>query len=131
MRVGLAIALLVLGLGQAPHRKGRAGMVQLSEESAGREITARVGERIELVLPETESTGYRWHVSGTCLELMATELDESRPPMTSRPGAPGEHRWVFLAKVAGRCELRLMSARSWETSGTERSVVFPITVVAR
>ncbi len=105
-------------------------MIELDSRAAGRQVTAQVGERLAVVLPETGSTGYRWRVTNACLELLATEFDESRPA-PSRPGAAGDHRWVFLAKVPGQCELRFESARSWEATANGKVLSFPVTVVER
>lgn len=126
----IATAAVVVGLGQAPHGKGRTKMIELDSRAAGQEVTAHVGDRLAVVLPETGTTGYRWHVTSACLDLLATEFDESRPP-TSRPGAAGDHRWVFLAKVAGHCELKFASGRSWEATPGGKVVTFQIVVVPR
>lgn len=106
-------------------------MVQLGSESAGHEVTAQVGEQIALVLTETGSTGYRWHLANACPEVLSAEEDESRPGEVERPGAAGEHRWVFLAKAMGHCELRVELARSWEPQGAGKVLLFPIKVVGR
>lgn len=106
-------------------------MIHLDSNAAGQRVTVPLGERIEVLLPETGSTGYRWHMSDGCVELLTVEADESRPGEVTRPGAPGSHRWVFLAKATGECALRFESRRSWEPAGTGRDLRFPISVDAR
>jgi predicted secreted protein len=72
----------------------------------GSELTLAIGEQFALVLAETPTTGFRWVVA-SLPALLAIEHDEFTPPASTRPGAGGEHRWVFSARAMGSAMLKL------------------------
>ena len=102
-------------------------MIKLDETAAGRPITAKVGQRLEITLPENRTTGYRWKVVDTCQSILRPEEDRLITPAEAL-GA-GSHRvWVFTAYGEGHCEMRLEYVRPWESTVIGRVLNFPITV---
>lgn len=73
-------------------------------------ITARVGETVTLVLPETPTTGYRWRLTSQ-LEVVSDEFH----PSGTTPGAAGERVVVLRVGSAGRHEVLAELARPWES----------------
>jgi predicted secreted protein len=102
-------------------------MIKLDETAAGRPIAAKVGQRLEITLPENRTTGYRWKVVDTCQSILRPEEDQLIAPAESL-GA-GSHRvWVFTAYAEGYCEMRLEYVRPWESTVVGKVLNFPITV---
>jgi inhibitor of cysteine peptidase len=93
--------------------------VQLTERDDGRTIETRVGEALELRLPERATTGYRW--SFERLDPSAVSVQEqqtSRP--SSRPGAPGEAAWTLTPEKTGEWPVVLKLWRPWEGDASVR-----------
>jgi inhibitor of cysteine peptidase len=88
----------------------------LDESDNGQTIELAAGDTIEIVLPETRSTGFRWQTVTAPTPVCAITVETSEPPAAARPGAPGTHRWRLQAKQAGDCELKLAYRRPWEAS---------------
>ncbi len=92
--------------------------MELRYQDAGSEHPVRVGERIEITLPERPTTGYRWHVDALPPELQQTDdrydgADEPR-------GAGGNRILGFEAVRPGVVTLQLQQRRSWEQDATDR-----------
>ena len=89
-------------------------------------LPARVGGAFEVRLPENPTTGFRWAV-----------IQDGRPgcratgdayqPNGARPGAGGEHRWMFEATKPGRSRIELVYRRAWD-SPSDDSRKFEITI---
>jgi inhibitor of cysteine peptidase len=72
-----------------------------------------VGDRVELRLPETPTTGYRWHADpGPLLRL----VDDTYAGQTNPRGAGGVRVLTFEATGAGRAEVSLVKRRAWGDS---------------
>lgn len=97
-------------------------LVHLAETDAATTTRLRRGDTVELRLPETPTTGYRWQVrtSGG----LATITDEHVPGGTA-PGAGGLRRVAFDVTEAGSHELRAELARPWERE-PDRALTFLI-----
>jgi inhibitor of cysteine peptidase len=119
--------ILLLTLTSAQGCTRGTAMIKLDEAAAGRPITAKVGQRLEITLPENRTTGYRWKVVNTCQSILRPEEDRLIAT-AGTPGAGSDRVWVFAAYGEGHCELRLEYARSWESTVTGKSLSFPITV---
>ena len=85
----------------------------LTELDAGRTIEAKVGDTIELVLPENASTGYRWAFEGLDEQVVRAGEGElvGKP---AKVGSGGDVRWRLTALAAAKTEVRLKLWRRWE-----------------
>src|SRR4051794_34332474 len=84
--------------------------LELHEDAATKPATLRIGDTVRLILAETQTTGYKWQLTGPCSALLALESDQATPG-DARPGAPGSRAWTFRALAEGKCELQLTSLR--------------------
>ena len=88
-------------------------MLMLTEQDNGRRIPAHVGDVIELRLPETATSGYRWAPDGVDAGVLDLAEQTARYPDTA-PGAGGEAIFRFRVVGAGAGTLSLKSWRGWE-----------------
>jgi predicted secreted protein len=88
-------------------------VIRIDEGHNGKRVTAHVGDTIDLVLPETATTGFQWDVTepGDPLALQTSELV---PPDEGRAGAGGSRHVVVRAVRPGTGQLSLRLRRSWE-----------------
>jgi len=87
--------------------------VTLTELDDGRTVEAKVGDIIELQLPENATTGYRWAFDG--LDEQAVRANEGE--LVGKPakiGSGGDVRWRLTALTAATTEVRLKLWRRWE-----------------
>jgi len=91
-------------------------MIELSASDSGSHLRVRVGERASVRLPETATTGYRWHrvADGAENEVFTIVEDGSDAPADPR-GAGGQRTFVLEAARPGTAILRLEKSRSWES----------------
>jgi len=95
-------------------------MMRMSETDDGREISVAVGETVELELPETSGSGFRWAFTSSGESIVALEKEYSANTAT----APGSGRmccWRFKAIAVGNAKLELVYARPWEKRAPVRS----------
>jgi inhibitor of cysteine peptidase len=88
----------------------------IGEDNNGQTIELAAGDIVEVVLPETPSTGFRWQAASKIEPVYAIAVETTEPPSSTKPGAPGTHRWRLEAKKAGECELKLAYHRPWEST---------------
>lgn len=109
-------------------------MIELDKSAAGRSVTMHIGDQVRVCLAENPTTGYRWqlaHGSAAILTLMHDQATApGSPDAPPRPGASGQHVWLFRAHSAGEANLCFESTRSWEKIATGKTVVFPVAVKA-
>jgi inhibitor of cysteine peptidase len=87
--------------------------VTLTELDDGRTVEARVGDTIELRLPENASTGYRWAFDGVDEHVVrASEGEVIGKP--AKVGSGGDVRWRITALAPATTEVRLKLWRRWE-----------------
>jgi len=72
-----------------------------------------LGQTLELCLPETPSTGYRWQVTADGSPACAIVGDAFAAPSPTAPGRGGEHCWTVTAVRAGDCAIALQHRRRW------------------
>ncbi len=85
----------------------------LTEKDNDRSVGIRVGDEVEVTLPENASTGYRWATDRTDGEVVDFVSTQPHYP----GGAVGSGGWVsflFRGKSAGTGEIALKPWRSWE-----------------
>jgi predicted secreted protein len=93
----------------------------------GQELHLAIGEQFALTLAETPTTGFRWVVA-SLPENLTIEHDGFTPPDPGRPGAGGEHRWVFRARARGSATLTLDLFASTRRTADPRSFTLRIAV---
>ena len=110
-----------------PHQLGEKGGAPYSEK--GPDIQAKVGEVFTLRLEANETTGYTWR-GNERFDRSYLELTDSlyQPTQSQRPGSGGEQHYHFMAVKAGITEIRLTYKRSWETTPSDKTVVFIVRI---
>ncbi|MFF5990997.1 protease inhibitor I42 family protein [Prauserella flavalba] len=109
-------------------------LVRLAQSDAGKTAELRVGDTVELRLPETRTSGYQWSLR--LPEGVRLVVDEyvrggvGHPARGSQgegpPGQGGVRRLAFDVVDAGRHLIEAELARPWEDR-PRRSVTFVVT----
>ncbi len=88
-------------------------MTPLTEADDGRTVDVRVGETVEVTLPENATAGYRWAIDR--LDPGIVEVKQSKPDYPSdQVGSAGRAPFVFKAAKAGSGEVLLKYWRHFE-----------------
>lgn len=90
-------------------------MVECDASFRGREIPVPAGEDLRLTLAEPRTSGFRWKaedVPDSPLDLTGDDYSIE----TSRPGAAGNHMWVYHCSRPGRAELAFRLQRPWQAT---------------
>jgi inhibitor of cysteine peptidase len=90
--------------------------MRLGEAAHDRTIDLAPGETVELCLPETPTTGYRWQVIADGSPACAVAGTAAAAPSSTVPGRSGERCWTVTAMRAGAGEITLQRRRSWEAA---------------
>lgn len=93
---------------------GDNGVIEIGDADNGGKKELRVGDLIEVSLPENPTTGYRWQLHSPVSPVLEAEADTFAGPQSGLIGAGGVHRWRFKAVKAGVVRLTIDSRRSWE-----------------
>lgn len=113
---GAILSLHVGGALAAETRKVRV-MQSLTEADNERTVDLRVGESVQLTLPENATTGYRWAIDR--LDRDVVEEAGSEPhPSRGAIGSGGNVTFDFTAKKAGSGEVALKYWRHFEGDGS-------------
>ena len=86
---------------------------QLSEADDGTTVSAGAGDEIEVCLQGMPSSGYRW-LPDDPPDNILEPLDQDFAFHEGSVGGRSAARFRFRVKAAGRGNLRLRYARSWE-----------------
>lgn len=85
----------------------------IRKEDNKKKLKLKVGEELELNLPENPTTGYRWEIQETDdMKLQLQKMTFQVEPGKAM-GAEGARNWVFKAIQAGDVKLRLNHWRPW------------------
>jgi len=103
----------------------------VEEGDNGQTIEVAIGDTVEVRLPETASTGFRWHVVSSGDPVCAIAADTRVPPGSAKPGAPGVHQWRLEARKAGDGEFKLAYRRFWESGDAGREFTIRVRVVPK
>ena len=101
--------------------------LRLTERDAGRNISLRAGQTLEVLLAGNPTTGFRWEVAEVDPAVLRQQGDPVYTPSSFLIGASGTFLFRF-ASAPGRTTLRLVYRRSWET-GLPPTQTFQVTVV--
>lgn len=126
--VAAGITGLVIPLGcSGSSSSGGIGTAQYSEPL--RNIQAKTGEIFTIRLEANETTGYTWRgnerFDASCLALIDSTYQPGTP---SLPGSGGSQQYRFRALRAGMTEIRLTYKRSWETTSSDKTLVFTVRI---
>jgi len=105
--------------------------VTLTEQNNGKTVEVETGQKVVVRLASNPTTGYQWSVQGDRAPLAIVKSDYSpSSPNRQMPGAGGVQTIRFVAKSAGKVELRLEYRRSWERN-VPPAKTYTVTVVVR
>jgi inhibitor of cysteine peptidase len=90
--------------------------MRLGEAANDSTVALAPGETVELCLPETPTTGYRWQVTADGSPACAIAGAAAVAPSSAVPGRGGERCWTVTAMRAGVGEIALERRRGWETA---------------
>ncbi|HET6500760.1 MAG TPA: protease inhibitor I42 family protein, partial [Amycolatopsis sp.] len=116
---------------------GAVSLVRLVQADAGETTELRVGDTVELRLPEARTSGYRWRWSlPDAVEVVVDEYlrgdDDNSGGAVARgerpPGQGGVRRLALDIIGAGRHLVRAELVRPWEHE-VRRSVTFILSVI--
>ena len=88
-------------------------MPSLTEADNGRTVDLRVGETVDVTLPENATTGYRWAVDRLDPGIVEANESKARYP-SDRTGSAGEATFSFKASEAGSGDVSLKYWRHFE-----------------
>jgi inhibitor of cysteine peptidase len=94
-------------------------MLSLVETDNDRTVDARVGDVVQVSLPENATTGYRWTIDRYDEDIIEAVGSEPRYPADA-VGSGGRVAFTFKAKKTGAGEIALKHWRHWEG---DRSVI--------
>jgi predicted secreted protein len=87
--------------------------MRVDESASGSELRLRAGERLEVVLAEAPTTGYRWRLVSEGAPACRRDSDRFEAPPSATPGAPGRHTFTFGGVQPGAGEIELTCARTF------------------
>ncbi len=124
--IGIGVMVLILGC-VGTTASGEKDGAQYSEKTP--DIQASVGEGFTLSLESNETTGYTWR-GNERFDRFYLELTGSpyQPARLQRPGSGGEQHYHFKAVKAGITEIRLTYKRPWESTPSDKTVVFTVRI---
>ena len=88
-------------------------MPSLTEADNGRAVDLRVGETVDVTLPENATTGYRWAIDHLDPGIVEANESKARYP-SGRIGGAGEVTFSFSNTKAGSGEVSLKYWRHFE-----------------
>ncbi|MGQ0839332.1 protease inhibitor I42 family protein [Actinokineospora sp.] len=98
-------------------------LVHLAATDADGPTELHKGDTVELRLPESPTTGYRWRWRLPEALRMVADEHVRQPAEIGAPGAAGERRLAFDVTASGLHELRAELARPWEGEA-QRALTF-------
>ncbi len=110
--------------------KMAAGSARLSDADSGRTVELAVGGTLVIDLEENPSTGFTWNVREPIPAALKKKSDTYvSPEDQGLVGAAGRRILTYDVVAAGRGEITITYARSWESVAPAKT--FTVTVVAK
>lgn len=103
--------------------------IKLDIHSSGGAITVAPGDRLDLHLEETASTGFRWYIENDDSGVLVLEKESSTLLHPGVAGAGGTRDFVLAVAKQGQATLRASKYRSWEKQPPQET--FQLTVTAK
>ena len=89
--------------------------VCLTDKDAGRQVSLKVGDTLEVSLAANPTTGYNWFQAETRFRVLKPDGEPVfKPEAPDRMGAGGRMTFKFRAVAAGETALKLYYKRPWE-----------------
>jgi predicted secreted protein len=92
-------------------------------------LTAKAGQKFDIVLPANASTGYRWQIIGTTdaslIQSVGQDYIAEQPVM---PGSGGVEVWTFSTLAPGETEIQFGYFPPGNTTQAEESIIFSIRI---
>jgi inhibitor of cysteine peptidase len=110
---GACLIYSPIAVSRAEAEKASKTMLSLVETDNGRTIDVRLGETVQVTLPENATTGYRWAIDRydeDAIEALSTEARYAAKAV----GSGGEVTFSFRGKTIGTGEIALKNWRQWE-----------------
>ncbi len=141
-RLPLSLAALLLAFSFAAcdsldSSSGGGESQTIGMASNGDSITIKVGDTLNVALPQNPSTGYSWHLSNAykpALKVPGGPTSQSFKAQTAEEsqvqglvGAPKVMTWTFHAVKPGEAKIEFSYVRSWEKDQNP-SETFEVTV---
>jgi inhibitor of cysteine peptidase len=86
----------------------------------GRDLALKVGSILEIQLPGSGGTGYRWSEQATGAPYLKLMSQTTQPDKEGRLGGPVMQVWRFKAEKPGTTEIKMAYYRPWEGVGTAK-----------
>jgi inhibitor of cysteine peptidase len=106
------------------------GPVIIGQPDAGRTISLKTGDTLQIELDGNITTGFNWIPAPQDPALLSQVGDNQVTPESNLPGAPGKIVLQFKAVAQGQTLLHLDYRRSWE-AGVAPEKTFEVTVVVK
>jgi inhibitor of cysteine peptidase len=87
--------------------------LNVSEADDGRKVAGRIGQSIEIRLPENATAGYRWAIERQDTDRLELVSEKAEYPEGAL-GSDGVACFTFRLRAAGSVTLALRYGRSWE-----------------
>lgn len=97
------------------------------EADNGQTVTMAVGDALQVMLPENQSTGYLWAVVTNDEAILRLSDAPTYEVESDAIGAGGTKTFLFVAAAPGTSVLRLVNAREQETA-VEPVATYELTV---
>jgi inhibitor of cysteine peptidase len=94
-----------------------------------RSITVPLGDTIELSLPESPTTGFRWTLADPGAPVLVLKSDDF-VPSGPNPGAGGTRKFAFVVSQAGDATVSLRNQRKWGDADTGRDFTLNVRATA-
>ena len=93
--------------------------MKYGEQDNERQIELKLGQELEITLPEVRTAGYRWTLKDAAAPACALENEDFRKP--GAVGGSGTHTWRLKAVSLGSGMVQLWYGREWESSGPSKT----------
>ena len=111
--MGASLMYFISAVSYADAEKAPNAMLSLTEIDNGRTVDVRLGDMVQVTLPENATTGYRWAIDRYDEEFI--EVLKSEPHYTENTiGVGGTIAFTFQARKVGTGEVVLKNWRHWE-----------------
>jgi len=95
------------------------GVLRLTKADNNRTADVRVGETLQVSLPENRGTGHAWAIDETSSRLLALDSTQYTEPTEGFIGARGQRIFTFTARQPGEIGLKL---KYWRFSEGDSSI---------
>jgi predicted secreted protein len=111
-------------------KRADASVVFISQDDNGREFTLDRGDALEISLPATSGTGYRWQAEPVAGGFVKQVGEPAFTHDNAMPGASGLQIFHFGIGASGTGTLEIRYLRPWEKDA-KPAKVFKIMLIVR